>query len=98
MATITFRRGDSTVLTFAPDDGSGQPVDLAGATARVEISTASACIRMPLVSSPDGFAWAVNDDTLAGLSARAYPASFVLTWPDGTSDRDDFVLSLEGGC
>lgn len=98
MATLTFRRGDSAVYTFAPDDGSGQPVDLTGATARVEISAASACIKMPLSLIGGEFRWAVNDQTMPVLPARAYRAAFVLTWPDGLTDRDDFVLMIEEGC
>lgn len=99
MATIAFRRGDVLTQTFAPVEADGTPTDLAGATAAVEISTPTACITLPLVAVADGFDWPLSDATVpAALLARAYPAQFVITWPDGQEDRDDFVFLVEGSC
>lgn len=98
MTTLTFRRGDSAVWTFAPEDGSGQPVNLAGATAQVEVHTAAACVRLPLTRTPAGFDWPMNDTALPNLPARPYRASLVIQWPDGLRDRTDFTLLIEEGC
>lgn len=98
MATITFRRGDSAIWTFTPDDGSGQPVDLTGAAAHVEVHTGAACLRLPLTRVGAGFDWRMDDQTMPDLPAGAYRASFGIQWPDGLRDRDDFALVVEEGC
>lgn len=98
METITFRRGDSVVWTFEPEDGSGQPVDLTGAVAWIEVHTGATCARLPLERAGQGFEWAVNDRTIPDLPARPYRATLVIEWPDGLRDRDDFTLWIERGC
>ena len=99
MATIDFRRGDVLTIHFAPVSDDGTPTDLTDATGEVEISTATACIKMPLTRAGDGFDWLLSDETVpAELRARAYPAQFVITWASGEEDRDDFVFLIEGGC
>lgn len=98
MDTLTFRRGDSAVWTFAPEDGTGQPVDLTGAAARVEVHTGPPCVTLALIRTADGFEWRMNDATMPDLPARPYRATLWIDWPDGTRDRDDFTLLIEAGC
>lgn len=99
MATFAFRRGDVLTYRFEPMSDDGTPADLTDATAEVEISTATACIKMPLTRAGDGFEWPLSDETVpADLPARAYRAQFVITWASGEEDRDDFVFLIEGGC
>lgn len=98
MPTLTFRRGDSTVWTFPLEDGSGQPVDLTGATAWVDVHAAAGCVHLPLTRTAGGFDWPLNEATLGSLTARGYRASFIIQWPDGLRDRTDFTLLIEEGC
>ena len=101
MATIAFRRGDVLTIHFAPVSDDGTPTDLTDATAEVEISTATACIKMPLTRAGDGFDWPLSDETVpADLMAFALliGLQFVITWTSGEEDRDDFVFLIEGGC
>lgn len=98
MSLLTFRPGDSTVWTFAPDDGSGQPVDLAGATARVEINAGPSCFHLQLPQGAEGFDWVMNDDTMPDLRPGTYDTTFRILWPDGLNDRSDFRLKIERGC
>lgn len=90
MAAITWRRGETKTLTFTPLGAA-----LTGATARIEVQVPGAPVQLPLTLTAEGFVWSISNSAIpASLLTRTYKASIVISWPDSSVDRDDFLFSI----